>query len=102
MFLKNTIIQTLPKTNQFINAFYDMGEGAAALHMREGGDCVGQYRDTHFTAGAIMYGTSMTAVLRGRSDVKSLPYFSKVMQLLLNNLGNKRHDGILSSKLFQR
>jgi hypothetical protein len=33
-----------------------LGEGAAAfLHMSEGGERVGQYSDTHFTAGAVRY-----------------------------------------------
>jgi hypothetical protein len=33
---------------------------------------------------------------------KPLPYFSEVMQLLLSNLLNGRHVGILSSKIFQK
>jgi hypothetical protein len=36
------------------NAANNLGEGAAAiLHMSEGGDRVGQYSDTHFTASAV-------------------------------------------------
>jgi hypothetical protein len=49
---KTTATWRMAAANQY--AASNLGEGATALlHMSEGGDRVGQYSDTHFTAGAV-------------------------------------------------